>query len=317
MSRGGKVFGQPEELPQNIGGNVMKGNTIKEKRKGLIVNLAVYAGAFGIALVPFFMIDSLIVSEMVFTVLATVIIYIVSVCVSDTSLYDPYWSVAPPVMLVIAMIKGGSWHRNGILILFAVLVWSVRLTLNWAKTYKGLGHEDWRYANFRKKLKKVPFELLNFFGFMMMPTLVTFAGLIGTFYIIQDESEDIMIQLGLFVMLLGVVLEHFADKSLHVFIDNNPGSKLTCREGLWKYSRHPNYLGEMMFWTGIFISYLAMYSEEWQKGLGFLLIICVFVFASIPLMEAHNLERRTDYREYMEETSVLIPEPSKIKSTAR
>ena len=144
-----------------------------------------------------------------------------------------------------------------------------------------------------------------------------FAGLIGTFYIIRDESEDIMIQLGLFVMLLGVVLEHFADKSLHIFIDNNPGSKLTCREGLWKYSRHPNYLGEMMFWTGIFISYLAMYSGEWQKGIGFLLIICVFVFASIPLMEAHNLERRTDYREYMEETSVLIPGPSKIKSTAR
>lgn len=75
-----------------------------------------------------------------------------------------------------------------------------------------------------------------------------------------------------------------------------------------------DYLGEMMFWTGIFISYYALYPGKWQWELGFVLIICVFIFASIPLMEAHNLSRREDYAEYMEETSVLIPMPPKTKT---
>ena len=289
----------------------MNKKTVSEKRKGLWVNLIVYLGAFGISFIPFFHIDNLILAELSFTVTATVIIYIISCVIKDTSLYDPYWSVAPPVMLVLAMYKGQFWYRNGLVLLCAVVVWAVRLTKNWANTYKGLKHEDWRYANYRKKLNKGLFELLNFFGFMMMPTLVTFAGMIGAFYVIQDRRGHTVIQIGVGLMLIGVLLEHLADKSLHIFLDNNPGTKLTCREGIWNYSRHPNYLGEMTFWTGIFISYFVICPDKWQRGAGFLLIICVFVFASIPLMEAHNLERREDYAEYMEETSVLFLLPHK------
>ena len=292
----------------------MNKKTVSEKIKGLWVNLIVYPGAFGISLIPFFHIDNLILAELSFTVTATVIIYIISCVIKDTSLYDPYWSVAPPVMLVLAMYKGQFWHRNGVVLLCAVMVWAVRLTKNWANTYKGLGHEDWRYADYRKKLNKGLFELLNFFGFMMMPTLVTFAGMIGAFYVIQDRRDHTVIQIGVVLMIIGVLLEHFADKSLHIFLANNPGTGLTCREGIWSYSRHPNYLGEMTFWTGIFVSYFVIYPDKWQRGAGFLLIICVFVFASIPLMEAHNLKRRADYAEYMEETSVLFLLPHKVSS---
>ena len=292
----------------------MNKTTVSEKRRGLLVNLVVYLGAFGISLIPFFYIDNLILAEFVFTITATVIIYIISCLIKDTSLYDPYWSVAPPVMLVLAMYKGQFWYRNGMVLLCAVMVWAVRLTGNWANTYKGLGHEDWRYAGYRKKLNKGLFELLNFFGFMMMPTLVTFAGMIGAFYVIQYRRDNTIIQMGVVLMLVGVLLEHLADKSLHIFLESNPGTGLTCREGIWSYSRHPNYLGEMTFWTGIFMSHFAIYPDKWQRGTGFLLIICVFVFASIPLMEAHNLERRTDYAEYMKQTSVLFLLPHKMSS---
>lgn len=285
----------------------MKNKFVTEKTKGLIFNLVVYLVAFLIALIPFFQIENLLLSELAFTVTATVVIYVISFIISDTSLYDPYWSVAPPVMLILAMIRWNYFYINGKILFLAVLTWSLRLTLNWINTYKGIGREDWRYGDFRKKLKKLPFELLNFIGFMMMPTLVTYAGMIGAFYIISDERKTASIYLGVFVMLLGVVLEHFADTAIHSFLETNRGSGLTCREGLWKYSRHPNYLGEMTFWTGIFIAYYSISPDTWIMGLGFMLIIAVFVFASIPLMEAHNLERRSDYAEYMKETSVLIP----------
>ena len=116
----------------------MNKNTTSEKLKGLFFNLLVYLGAFAISSIPFMRIENLLLSELVFTVTATVIIYIIAALIRDTSLYDPYWSVAPPVMLLIAMIKGHFWHRNGILVLLAVIAWSLRLTYNWIVTFAGL-----------------------------------------------------------------------------------------------------------------------------------------------------------------------------------
>lgn len=289
----------------------MNPGVVSGKTTGLMINALVYTAAFALASIPFFLVRNLLLAELFFTVAATAVIYIVSLFLADTSLYDPYWSVAPPVMLLLAMVRDHLWNRNGMLLFLAVMLWALRLTWNWIRTYRGVGHEDWRYAKFRKTLKKLPFELLNFFGFMLMPTVVTYAGLVGALYVIQDNREPVVIWPGVAVMLLGVALEHMADKSLHVFLDQHAGSMRTCREGIWRYSRHPNYLGEMLFWTGIFVAYYAVYMDRWQRGLGFLLIIGVFVFASIPLMEAHNLERRKDYVEYMTETSLLLPLPPK------
>lgn len=295
------------------GNDGMFKNYTASKVHGLIFNLIVYSSAYLFSLIPFFHFDNIFMSELAFTVSATIIIYIISLFISDTSLYDPYWSVAPPIMLLLAMIRWDYWYINGTIIFIAVTIWSLRLTMNWINTYKGIGHEDWRYGDFRKKMKRIPFELLNFFGFMLMPTLVTYSGLTGAFFIISDSRSNISVYLGFLVMILGVILEHLADTAIHEFLKDNRGNGLTCREGIWKYSRHPNYLGEMTFWTGIYIACHSMYSNNWTRGLGFLLIIAVFIFASIPLMEAHNLANRKDYAEYMKETSVLIPMPPKGK----
>lgn len=71
---------------------------MSEKNKGLLINLLLYAAALGIGLVPFMVINELLLAEAAFTVTATLVIYIVTCFIPDTSLYDPYWSVAPPVI---------------------------------------------------------------------------------------------------------------------------------------------------------------------------------------------------------------------------
>ena len=111
---------------------------MSEKAKGLIVSIVLYIFAFAIGLIPFSIIENIFLAEAAFTATATLVIYILTCFVPDTSLYDPYWSVAPPVMLVIAMIKYNFWSTNAIILLSAFLIWSVRLTGNWAITYKGL-----------------------------------------------------------------------------------------------------------------------------------------------------------------------------------
>lgn len=281
------------------------------KTKGLIVNLVLYAAAFAIGAVPFAVVGNIFLAAALFTLTATFVIFIVTCFYPDTSLYDPYWSVAPPVILFAAMLKYKLFSANAFLLLAVVLIWAVRLTVNWAVTYKGLGHEDWRYAMYRQKYNKFLFGVINFIGLQYVPTIVVYAGLVGALFVIQVEGFNPLILIGLAVMLTGVTLEILADTSIHKFLREHKLERRTCDISVWKYSRHPNYLGEMTFWTGIFVAFVLLRPDIWYCGLGFLLIIALFLTVSIPLMEKHNLERRPDYAEYRRRTSMLLLLPPK------
>lgn len=281
------------------------------KETSLIINLILYVAAFIAGLIPFHIVSDIFLAEAALTFTATAVIFIATCIYPDTSLYDPYWSVAPPVMIFAGMVKYHCWSLNAFLILLVTLIWSIRLTGNWAYTYKGIGNEDWRYAMYRKRLGKAGFFLVNLVGLQYVPTIVVYAGLVSAFFIIQESSFSFWIIPGLLVMLGGVVLEYVADTSIHQFLQDHKGEHVTCSISIWKYSRHPNYLGEMTFWTGMFIAFLGVRPDIWYYGLGFLLIIVLFLFVSIPMMEKHNLERRTDYAQYQARTSRLLILPSK------
>ena len=281
------------------------------KTKGTLIDAATYAVAFGIAAVPFMMIDNIFAATAVFTAVATAVIFIVTVVTKDVSVYDPYWSVAPPVMLLADILKYRLWNINSAILLTVTLIWAVRLTANWFVTYKGLGHEDWRYAMYREKLNPVVFQLLSFFGLQMMPTAVVYLGLVSAIFSIQRTEFEPFSLLGVAVMLSGVGLEFISDRAIHGFLEEHRGEHRTCDVSVWRYSRHPNYLGEMSFWTGMYIYFVALCPEIWYKGLGFLTIIAVFLAVSIPMMEKHNMERRADYAEYKARTPVLIPLPNR------
>ncbi|MBR6322815.1 MAG: DUF1295 domain-containing protein [Lachnospiraceae bacterium] len=282
-----------------------------ERTKGLLWNLVLYAAAFVAGGILFFLIENLLLAEAAFTVTATLVIFTVTCFYPDTSLYDPYWSIAPPVMLFLAMLKYRLWNINSVLMLFVVCVWSLRLTANWYYTYLGLGHEDWRYRQYREKLGKAGFFLINLVGLQMVPTIVVYAGLIGAFFVIQAPEFRVLTIAGYLVMLAAVGLEYLSDHAIHEFLLAHPGERKSCDVSVWRYSRHPNYLGEMSFWTGIFIVYFVLYPAEWYYGLGFLSIIALFMFVSIPMMEKHNLERRPDYAVYREKTSRIFLLPPK------
>ena len=287
---------------------------MSEKNKGLLVNILLYLIAYVAGLIVFYLIDNILVAEAALTATSTLIIFIITCFIKDTSLYDPYWSVAPVIMVLAAMIKYNLWHINGIIILAVITLWSLRLTINWFNTYKGLYHEDWRYSQFRKKYNPFVYGIINFFGLQYIPTIVVYAGLISSFFIIQNEGFSPLIIPGVLIMLLGIVFEFVSDRAIHRFIKENKGQRKTCNISLWKYSRHPNYLGELSFWTGMYIAFVLLNPTIWYAGLGFLSIVLLFLFISIPMMEKHNLERRDDYKEYQEQTSMLFILPNKKKN---
>ncbi|MCR5442877.1 MAG: DUF1295 domain-containing protein [Sphaerochaetaceae bacterium] len=279
---------------------------MREKQKGLLVITAVYIAAFVIGAIPYFRIDDMLAASALFTAVATVVVFISSCVFSDVSMYDPYWSVEPPVIIALNMVRYRLYGINAWIILCVVGLWAVRLTANWYATYRGIGHEDWRYAMYREKCSPVLFVLLSFFGLHFMPTVVVYASLVSGFFAIRAESFSVLSIPGLVVMLLAVLLELVSDRAMHRFLESHRGEGRTCDLSVWKYSRHPNYLGEMSFWTGMFLYFVPLYPSTAYYGLGFLTVIALFPLVSIPMMEKHNMQRRKDYAEYMRHTSRLL-----------
>ncbi len=244
---------------------------------------------------------------------ATLVIFGWSVAYDNSSFYDAYWSVIPIAIVLywvtLAEPSVPSLRIAGVL--FVVSVWGTRLTWNWARGWTGLGHEDWRYTDFRAQFPRI-YWLVSFTGIHFFPTLIVFAGMAAAYPALTFGAQELgwIDLIALAVGLGGIGFEWIADRELRAFVmgPKQPGE--TLRTGLWRYSRHPNYLGEMMIWWSLFLFGLAA-DPEWAK-LGVLAPVAMsgmFLFVSIPLIEKRSLARRTNYQQVIDETSMLIPLP--------
>lgn len=248
-----------------------------------------------------------------FDIIATIAIFVCSVMWRNSSIYDAYWSFVPLLMVVWLYIHEGvltqpvsinSLWQAAFLIVFCL--WAVRLTLNWVEVTSGLDWEDWRYRYFRDNNDPVVWQLLNFTGIHMMPTLIVFAGMLPIFVIIHSTLTAWSL-IGVAVMLGGIALEYFADKQMHAFLSRPDAAKgALCQAGLWRYSRHPNYLGEISLWAGVYITMLTAAPERWYYGIGAAAMVVLFNVVSIPMMEKRQMLRRPAYAEYRRTTSRLL-----------
>lgn len=235
---------------------------------------------------------------------ATAIVWAAGLVLGNVSVYDPYWSVFPPVMFLIWSVYKAEWSLPVILLLVAVWLWGTRLTLNWAITFKGLAYEDWRYTKYRITLSPALFHLTNFFGLNMMPTVLVFACMVPGFKIYESiHSAGIFTWLGFVICIASAVIQMVADRQIHRFRAENPGK--FCDVGLWKKGRHPNYFGEIQFWWGIWLMYASLEGPD-LLVIAPLAMTCLFLYISIPLMEQRQLENKPGYAEYRKRTRILI-----------
>ena len=102
---------------------------------------------------------------------ATLFIYIGSVILKNSSLYDPFWSVAPVPIVIYLAINSDNTMLLKILVTFPIIFWAARLTRNWLISWKGFEHEDFRYIDLKNtNIYKAEFN--NFFGIHLFPTLI-------------------------------------------------------------------------------------------------------------------------------------------------
>lgn len=284
---------------------------IKESRTASFVIIAlvyIIATVAGIAVyraLPFDMWLSLLIAD----VAATIVTFIFSLIFSNASVYDPYWSVQPIVILA-TLAVGERMTFVKILLLIAVTLWGIRLTANWAYTFHGLNHQDWRYTMLREKTGFF-YPVINLVGIHLVPTFVVYGCTLPAATVIQSDAEgDALCILFFLISVLATLLQATSDFQMHKFRRNR--TSVFIRTGLWKYSRHPNYLGEILMWWGIGLNCVYVLGGSLYLLAGAAANTLLFLCVSIPLAE-NRQSQKEGYAEYKAQTRALLP----IKKTAR
>ena len=282
-------------------------SVIKNKLLSQILCVVIYIISFYVAfiLTPQ-SIESIWLKITIWHLYATVFIYIFSVIISNSSLYDPFWSVAPiPIVVYLATQYENSLLLK-ILVLLPIIFWALRLTRNWIISWKGFEHEDFRYIDL-KNTTKIKSEINNLFGIHIFPTLIVNLGLLPLLFIFTNKINiSFSLILASIFTFCAVILETVADEQMRKFRSDTSNKGKTMKYKLWKYSRHPNYLGEILFWFGIFFMGLSSGFAPMWTLICPITMLALFVFVSCPMMDNRSLINRPDYKEYMEKTSSLI-----------
>lgn len=281
--------------------------------KGMTWIVVTYFTAFCVALLTGWVLPSSdpVVVALVADVAATLAVFAFSVVFRNASLYDPYWSVAPIVIVAYWALVGGvdANPLRQALCVGGVAFWGTRLTTNWGTGWKGLGHEDWRYVQLARQTG-VFWPVVNLLGIHLFPTLLVFAALRPAYDAVTSSAPLGPLDVLAAVVVVGAtVLEATADLQLRAFHLRNRNPEAFVDEGLWRWSRHPNYLGEILFWWGLWIFGVATGPKAWWMLAGAVGVSVLFRFVSIPLMERRLLVRRPTYAVQQKLVPMLLPWP--------
>ena len=261
---------------------------------------AVASGVVSYIYLPFDFWLSLLLAD----IIATAVTFIFSLIFKNASVYDPYWSVQPIVIIIAFSIKAPALGVAQLLPMIAIFIWGVRLTANWAYTFHGLEHQDWRYTMLKNNTGKA-YPLVNFLGIHLVPTLIVYGcTLPAVFTLVYSPGFNAGSVVFFILSLFAIVLQGTADCEMHAFRKRATGGFI--RNGLWKYSRHPNYLGEILMWWGIALAFVCIMPRYWYLIAGAFANTLLFLFISIPMADKHQA-RKDGFEEYKASTRMLLP----------
>jgi steroid 5-alpha reductase family enzyme len=221
---------------------------------------------------------------------------------------DSAWGLAFITISTTALFVSSTMYVVDLLVYVLVLVWGLRLSNHIFARFRSMTSEDKRYVALRKKWRAGNENVAIFFRIYIVQALlatIICLPVIVIYSSIVDVSLSFVI-VGSIIWAIGFAIEVLADLQLRRFIRNpqNKGQLMTA--GLWRYSRHPNYFGELTLWWGVGIIALGA-PFGWIGLVGPVVISYLIIFVSgVPLTEKAYIGR-SGWAEYKQRTSVLVP----------
>jgi steroid 5-alpha reductase family enzyme len=221
---------------------------------------------------------------------------------------DIAWGIGFIVMAVSAMVFTENVTPRGLLITCIVVLWGVRLSSH--VFLRNLGkQEDPRYRKWRKDWGKHAVIRAFFQVFLLQGVLIIIISLPVTIVITAERSPLSLLDiLGVCIWFVGFAFETVGDYQLMRYKRNPANQGKIMTQGLWRYTRHPNYFGEVALWWGVYLIAVSV-PLGWATILGPITITCLILKVSgIPLLE-ERYKDNPEFQMYKRRTSAFFPLP--------
>lgn len=232
-----------------------------------------------------------------------IILFSLSILLKDNSIADIFWGIGFLQITIHSLILSNAITTPQIIISSLIGLWSLRLASHTLTRKLKTKKEDPRYATWRNTWKY--FYIRSFFQVYILQGLLML--IIAIPIMITNISNNISITytiISAIIALFGLTYETIADKQLKNFISNKNNKGKIMQKGLWKYSRHPNYFGESIFWMGI--TGIGITANP-ISILSFLTITFLLRYVSgVPMAEI-NMKKKEEFKEYSKKTPAMFP----------
>ena len=230
--------------------------------------------------------------------------YILSLIKKRNDIADIAWGLGF-ILIAWSSFYYSSFNLIVLLVNTLVSIWGIRLSLHIYKRNKNKD-EDYRYKKWREEWKF--FYIRSFLQVFLLQGILMFIISIPVILIninSQDNFSNFYF-IGILIWIFGFIFESVSDSQLRNFISKPENKGKIMKTGLWKYSRHPNYFGEITMWWGIFIISLFI-TNNFYAIISPLMITYLIIYVSgIPLLE-NKYKDNVEYINYKNKTSKLIP----------
>ncbi|MGC1902589.1 MAG: DUF1295 domain-containing protein [Candidatus Acidiferrum sp.] len=235
-------------------------------------------------------------------------LWLIHLLIRNAAMVDVGWAAGLATLAIYYAAAGPGYLARKYAIAVMAGFWGFRLA-TYLLFARVLGHpEEGRYVQLRKEWKRhLALRFLFFFEFQALLDVVLSAPFLIACLDIKAPL-GLLEKIGAGIWLVSMLGEAIADQQLHSFKKNPANAGKTCRSGLWRYSRHPNYFFDWMIWVGYAV--FALGSPWGWIGLISPALILYFLLGTtgIPATEAQALRSRGDeYREYQRTTSSFVP----------
>ncbi len=232
--------------------------------------------------------------------------FLVSLIRKRNDVVDIAWGLGFVLMTWSALWLSGNYEERQWLITTLITLWGIRLSWHIFTRNKNK-EEDTRYQKLRAEWKNL-FVVRSYFFIYLLQGVLLFIIVLPVLYIQKESYSTLRWHdlIGGVIWLVGFLFEAVGDRQLRLFVSKSENKGKLMTEGLWKYTRHPNYFGEVTMWWGIWIIVRAVTGAYWTILSPLLITYLILKVSGIPLLEKRYAGNQ-EWEAYKAKTSVFFP----------
>ncbi len=243
--------------------------------------------------------------SLVFCIFA--VLWLLSLRLRDASIVDPCWGAGFVIVAWATYEKLSIPGMRANLLVALTTIWGLRLSLYLTRRNWGSG-EDYRYHQMRVKHGSRFWWVSLFTVFLLQAALMWFVSWPIQIGMLFNESLGSFDLIGTIICLVGIAFESIGDWQLARFKSDPRNQAKVLNNGLWRYTRHPNYFGDFCVWWGFYLI-AASGGAWWTIASPLVMSFLLMKVSGVTLLETSIVERRPAYRDYIEKTNAFFPGP--------